>query len=209
MTTTSSATSSAAASREPTPTEALASLPEGEKPKISPAERWLKIREKACLRAQKHGFVGGNLSDDWSKAEKEVDAKYDTDPDGESLTAPEQTASQIKCILDRFGLGDIGVDALLKKHKEGMERLAALNHTLIGGTADLASRQTALAQDALYEAMNALQSVAHGKLSKDEISKQAALSAKIMGNALSHLKAIAGAVTGTAKNRDKDKSPKS
>jgi hypothetical protein len=180
------------------------SAPEGEKPKISPAERWLKIREKACIRAQQRGFVGGNPVDDWSDAEKEVDAKYDTDPDGASLTTPEQITSQIKCILTRYGLGHLGVDALLEKHRQGMEKLAALDHTLIGGTADLASRQTALAQDALHEAVNTLKSAVRGKLDTEAMTKQAALSVQVMENALSHLKAVTDAVTGLARGAKKD-----
>lgn len=204
MSTVSSASGSQAASRKLPPNPVPASGLEGEKPKISPAERWLKIREKACIRAQQRGFVGGDPVNDWSDAEKEVDAKYDTDPEGASLTAPEQIASQIKCIFTRFGLGDLGVDALLEKHRQGMERLAALDHTLIGGTAELASRQTALAQDALHEAVNTLKSAVHGKLDTEAMNKQAALSVQVMENALSHLRAVTDAVTGLARGAKKD-----
>ena len=204
MSTASSASASQAASRKPTLNPAPASAPEREKPRISPAERWLKIREKAYIRAQKRGFVGGNPFNDWLEAEKEVDAKYDTDPDGASLSTPKQITSQIKCILTRYGLGDLGVDALLEKHRQGMERLAALDQTLIGGTAELASRQTALAQDALHEAMNTLKSAVHGKLDTEAMTKQAALSVQVMENALSHLKAVTEAVTGLARGTNKD-----
>ena len=82
MTTASRASSSETGSGKSTPAEA-ASISSGDgKQTISPAERWLKIREKACIRAQKRGFVGGNPFNDWSDAEKEIDAKYDTDADG-------------------------------------------------------------------------------------------------------------------------------
>jgi len=209
MTTASNASNNVAASQEPAPAEALTSIPEGAKPKISPAERWLKIREKACLRAQKRGFVGGNPFTDWSEAEKEIDAKYDTDPNGASLSAPEQIRSQINCILTRYGLDDLGVDAFLEQHQQAMEKLTAFDHTLIGGTAELASRQTALAQDALHEVATTLQSVAQGKLSMDALTTQTELSMKAMENALSHFRAVAEAITGMAQGGKKDNSSES
>lgn len=203
MMATNTAPGSAAITREPTPAEALASVSDGAKPKISPAERWLKIREIACLLAQKRGFVGGNPYEDWAAAEKEVDAKYNIDPDGSSLTAPEQVSAQMKCILKRFGLGDLGVDALLERHQQAMTRLAEIDRTLVEGTADLASKQTALAQDALHEAVNLLQSVSHGQLGADAMAKQANLSMQMMQNALSHLQAVTEAVTGISSRSKK------
>lgn len=204
MTTASSASKSAAISREPTPSEALASAHGRKKPKLSPAERWLKIREKACLLSQKRGFVGGNPWSDWKQAEEEVDAKYDTDPEGDSLSAPEQISSQINCILKRYGLDDLGVDALLERHQQAMERLATLDHTLIEGTAELAAQQSALAHESLREAVNLIQSMAQGKLSTDAMTKQANLSMQIMHNALAHLRAVTEAATGIAQQTKKD-----
>ena len=209
MSTASSASRSAAISREPTPAEALASAQADEKPKISPAERWLKIREKACLLSQKHGFVGGNPLTDWKQAEAEVDAKYDTDPDGDSVSAPEQISSQINCILKRYGLDHLGVDSLLERHHQAMERLAAFDQKMIDQTAELAAEQSALAQEAVHEAVNLIQSMAHGKLSTDAMAKQANLSMQFMHNALSHLRAVTEAATGIPQKTNKDSSAKS
>jgi hypothetical protein len=212
MTTATSASDGGATSREPTPAAALASAPGpgGEKQKISPAERWLKIREAACLRVQKRGFVGGNPFADWSEAEKEIDARYETDPEGgSSVMPPEQIAAQIKCILKAHGLGNLGIDSLLEKHQERMKKLAALDRTLIEDTTDLARRQTALAQDALHEAMSTLQSLAQGKLSSEALSKQASLSIQVMENALSHLKAMTKAVAAIAAGDKTESSRKS
>jgi len=206
MMATNTASGNAAAARKPAPNGALAGMNDGTKQKISPAERWLKIREKACLRAQKRGFVGGNPFEDWASAEKEVDAKYETDPDGASLTAPEQISAQFQCILKRYGLADLGVDALLERHQKAMKRLANFDHTLLDGTAELASKQTALAQDALHEAVHLLQSVSHGQLGTDAMAKQANLSMQMMHNAMSHLRALTEAVTGISTGGDKDKS---
>ncbi|MCG6861337.1 MAG: phasin family protein [Chromatiaceae bacterium] len=103
-------------------------------------------------------------------------------------------------------MGDLSVDALLEKHRKGMERLAAIDRTLIGGTADLASRQTALAQDALHEAASTLQSLAQGKFRTDALTKQAELSMRAIENALSHLRAVTEAVTGIAPEAKKDSS---
>ena len=77
MTTESKASSSNKAAQENTPAEA--SSTSTEQKIITPAERWLLIREKAQIRAQKRGFVGGNPFEDWLEAEEEIDAKYDTD----------------------------------------------------------------------------------------------------------------------------------
>ncbi|MCG6861338.1 MAG: hypothetical protein LJE70_08685 [Chromatiaceae bacterium] len=76
MTTASSAPSSETGRVQSTPPEAAPGSSGEGKPTISPAERWLKIREKACLRVQKRAFVGGDPFRDWKEAEKAVDAMY-------------------------------------------------------------------------------------------------------------------------------------
>ena len=41
---------------------------------VSPEERWHMIAVAAYLRAEKRGFTGGSEIDDWTEAEKEIDA---------------------------------------------------------------------------------------------------------------------------------------
>jgi len=210
MTRESTASSTESTPRQAAPTSASSESPESEKPKISPAERWLLIRKNAYLRAQKRGFMGGNPFEDWVNAEQEIDSKYATDHGGMiSLADPAVIADQVKSVLSAYGLGHLSVDTLLKRHSECMEELAGFNKTVIESTSKLAQRQTSLAQDALSEAVNTLQSVAQGKVSTDGVAKQAALSMKAMENAMSHLTALAEAMTGVAQSKSKDDPPRS
>lgn len=168
---------------------------------ISPAARWLKIRENAYTRAQRRGFVGGNPFKDWLDAEEEVDATYATDYRSViSLTDPQEMAEQIKSVLAGYGLGHLSVDALLHKHRASMAQLASFNEALVNSTTELAKVQTALVQDALSEAAKTLQSVARGGLGTEGVAKQAELSIKAVENTLSLIKSLTEAVTGRAPN---------
>jgi hypothetical protein len=179
------------------PPGASSTSPGGKKETISPAERWLLIRANAYVRAQKRGFVGGNPYEDWLEAEEEIDAEYETDFRGVfSLTEPAGITEQVKGVFAVYGLDHLSVDALLYKHREGMEKLAAFNRTLIDSTSELANQQTGLVQDAVTEAVKTLQSVAQGRVNADVVTKQAELSMKAIDNALSHVKALTESVTG-------------
>lgn len=171
--------------------------PAGKKPTISPAKRWLLIRENAYARAQRRGFVGGNPFEDWLAAEREVDREHATDFQAVfSLTDTTEIAEQFKGIFAAYGLGHLSVDAFLDEHAEGMKRLAAFNRTLFDGTSELASQQSALFKDAVGEAVRTLQSFAQGRVSTEGVAKQAELSTKAIENALSHLRALTESVTG-------------
>jgi phasin family protein len=175
----------------------MSSLAGNEKQIISPAERWLLIRENAYVRTQKRGFVGGNPFKDWLEAEEEIDAKYATDfRCAVSPADPAKTTEQVKSLFAVYGLGDLSVDALLKKHQDGMERLGAFNRTLIDGTSELAKQQASLVQDSLAEAVKTLQSVSQGNMSADGVARQAELSMKAVENALSHVRRLTEAMAG-------------
>ncbi len=198
MTTESKASRSEKAARETTPAETSPSSPRGKKQTISPAERWLLIRDNARVRAQKRGFVGGNPFDDWLEAEEEIDAEYETDFRGVfSLTDAEQITEQFKSVFAVYGLDHLSVEALLDKHRDGMEKLAAFNRKLVNSTSELASQQTSLVQDAVREGVKTLQSVAEGQVSTDGVARQADLSMKAIENALSHVKALTKSVAET------------
>jgi len=159
------------------------------------------------LRAQKRGFVGGNPFKDWLDAEEEVDARYTTDFRSVfSLSDPAEVTNQIKGLLAGYGLGRLSVDTLLRNHQEGMEKLAAIDAALVDSSLGLASEQTALVQDALSEAAKTLQSVAQGRLDTDGVVKQAELSIKAVENALSLVKSLTEAVTGSSPGGEKNHS---
>lgn len=180
----------------------------GENQTISPVKRWLLIRESAYLRAQKRGFVGGNPLEDWTEAEEEIDAQYKTNFQSVfSLTDPAEITEQFKSVLAVYGLDHLSVDAFLKKHRDGMSKLAAFNRELIDSTSKLAGQQTTVVQNALTEAANSLQAVAKGKVNMDGVTKQADLAIDALENALSHFKALTESVVGmssTTRQKRKD-----
>jgi hypothetical protein len=215
MTTEGKAPSSEKGAQKMTPAKAPSTSPGGKKQTISPAERWLLVRANAYVRAQKRGFVGGNPFEEWLQAEEEIDTQYTTDFRGVfTLTDSSEITEQVKSVLAVYGLGHLSVDALLDKHRDGMEKLAAFNRELIDSTSELANQQTALVQNAVREGVKTLQSVAQGRVSTEGVAKQADLSMKAIENALSHVKALTESVAGTplmccvyplvARRRDRD-----
>lgn len=206
MITESTSSSNDTSTRPSTPAGSASVSTENEKPTISPAERWLLVRENAYARAQKRCFMGGNPFEDWKLAEQEIDSRYTTDFRGEkSLADPAEIAKQVKNVLSGKGLGNISVDSLLRQHNECMDKLAAFNRTVIESTSGLAQEQTSLAQESLSEAVKTLQSVAQGKFGADGMAKQAELSMKAVENAMSHIRTLAEAMTGMATGGKKEK----
>ncbi len=164
---------------------------DGEKQTISPGERWLLITEKAYNRVQRRGFVGGDPFEDWSEAEREVDAKYETEfPCVLAQTDAEMLTEQLKRVFGGYGLGHLSLDAILERHREGLERMAEHHRKLFDSTSKLATQQTALFQDAVSDAMDTLQSFAQGNVSKDGFARQAEMSAQAIENVLSYFKTL-------------------
>lgn len=189
MTTENEASSSDKAARKGTPANASSTSHGGQKQSISPAERWLLVRENAYTRIQKRGFVGGNPLEDWLKAEEEIDDKYVTDFRGVfSLTDPAEITEQLRSVFAVYGLGHLSVESLLNAHRDGMEKLAAFNRKLMDSTSELANQQTAMVQGAVREGMKTLQYVGQGRVTTDWVAKHAELSLKTIENALSHVK---------------------
>jgi hypothetical protein len=198
MTTQSTGLNSEKTAKNATPGEASRTSPGGKKQTISPAERSLLIRANAYVRAQKHGFVGGNPLQDWLEAENEIDAEYDTDFRGVfSLTDASQITEQFKSVFAVYGLDHLSVDALLNRHRDCLEKLAAFNRNLISSTSELATQQTTLVQDAVRKGMKTLQSVSQGKVNTEGVTKQTDLSLQAIENALSHVNALTESVIRT------------
>jgi phasin family protein len=181
-------------------------LPAGESRKIiSPGERWLLITEKAYTRVQRRGFVGGDPFDDWREAEREVDARYRIDAGGVfERTEAEALAEQVRNIFGGFGLGHLGLDTILDKHRENLELLAEHNRKLMDSTSELASRQTELFQDAVNEAMETMHSFSQGRVSQDAVARQAELSVRAIENVLTYFKALTDTVTDVSPVRRQD-----
>lgn len=49
------------------------STTQNKKASASPEQRYQMIAEAAYFRAEKRGFLGGNVEQDWLEAEKEID----------------------------------------------------------------------------------------------------------------------------------------
>jgi hypothetical protein len=114
-----------------------------------------------------------------------------------SLTDAAQITEQFKSVFAVYGLYHLSVEALLNRHRDCLEKLAAFNRNLISSTSELATQQTTLVQDAVREGMKTLQSVAQGKVNTEGVTKQADLSMKAIENALSHVNALTESVTST------------
>jgi len=195
MTTKTKASSTATAAPNSASANDSATSAEEDKRRISPAERWLLITENVHARAQRRGFVGGDPCQDLLEAEREIDATYDTDFEGVfTLTDPKEIAEQFKSVFAGYGFGHSGLDGLLAKHRDGLEKLAASNSKVISSTSELATKQTALLQDVAAEAVKTLQSAATGRLNTDGVARQAELSTQAMENALSLFQALTDSV---------------
>ena len=176
---------------------------------VSPGERWVLIAEKAYSRAQRRGFVGGDPINDWWEAEREVDARYHTVLRGVfTKTDAEKMHEYVRSAFGGFGLGYLGLDALLDKHREGFERLAEHNRKLFDSTTELANQQAALFQEAVDGATQSLQSFAQGKISTDVFARQADLSMRAIENVLSHLRTLAASVSDTSPPENKSNGEK-
>ena len=183
-------------SSEKSAREGVSSSLDGSRQPISPAERWLLITEKAYHRIQRRGFVGGDPMEDWSEAEREVDAFYDTDTRHVFVQADaKKLTEQVKNTFGGYGLGHLSLDTILEKHRQGLERLAEHNRRLIDNTSELAVQQTALFQDAVSESLETLRLFAQGKVSTDGFEKQAEMSTRAMENVLSYFKDLTQSVT--------------
>ena len=180
-------------------------LPTRDRQTISPGERWLLITERAYTRVQRRGFVGGDPIDDWLEAEQEVDARYQMEAGGIfEETDAEALTEQVRNIFGGFGLGHLGLDAILGKHRDSLELLAEQNRNLMHSTSELASRQAELFQGAVSEAMEAMQSFSQGKVSTDAVARQAELSVQAIENVLSYFKALTDSATDTPSVRKQD-----
>ena len=152
---------------------------------ITPAERWALICENVYSRAQKRGFVGGNPLQDLADAEQEIDAAHETDFNCVfSLTSTAEITEQLKSLFAGYGFDQEDLEHLLDGHREGLEKLAAMNRELLHGTSALVVKQTQLLKDVVNESVKTLQSFTHGRLRPEGVFNIAELSMQAFDNAL-------------------------
>ena len=63
-------------------------------PPVSPEERYRMIAEAAYFRAEKRGFVGGDIAQDWVQAEAEIDRILQAREKGQGMTPTTQEIEQ-------------------------------------------------------------------------------------------------------------------
>jgi len=96
-------------------------------PPVTPEERYRMIEEAAYYRAEKRGFLGGDMAEDWSRAEAEIDQMLKAQgslptstPEGIEqqvqhalATDPTAIAGQVRAItLDALTRGGLDAEAL-------------------------------------------------------------------------------------------------
>jgi len=97
------------------------------RPPVSAEERYRMIAEAAYFRAEKRGFLGGNVAEDWLQAEAEIDRmlkeqgrlpsmtpeEIEQRVQGALSTDPAAIAAQVRAItLDALTRGHLDTDAL-------------------------------------------------------------------------------------------------
>jgi hypothetical protein len=167
------------------------------KRKISPTERWLLISKNVYARAQKRGFVGGDLAEDLTEAARDIDKRYSTDVQGLlKLTDPVEMVEQFRNLFAGYGFGRVGLDRLLQINRGALEKLAATNRLLLGGGKRGGGSKPL--QDAAEEAIRALQSFSRGFKRTGVEAVRDERPAQAIGSVLSQLKALADTATGLA-----------
>lgn len=120
---------------------------------ITPEQRWMMIREAAYYRAEKRGFVGDNLAEDWAAAEADIDANYtvdltDTMERGDPITMVEE-------LQKGFGgprFAGVNIAAALESQREDLEALALMNKNALQGARLLIIRQAEILHKTLLDA---------------------------------------------------------
>jgi hypothetical protein len=150
------------------------------------------ISRKIQARAQRRGFVGGDPLEDFAEAIAEVDDEYVTDVRGLlSLTDPTEMMEQFQSLFAGYGLGKQGLERLLALNRDALEQLAVSNRELVSrGTAG-AVRGSVLLRNATEDAIQTLQSLAHGATRIEERLHLPTMPTRAFSNMLSRLAGLA------------------
>jgi len=72
-----------------------------QKPPVTAEERYRMIAEAAYFRAEKRGFVGGDIAEDWIQAEAEIDRSLHVLEKGQGLTpTTKEIEQQVQAVLE-------------------------------------------------------------------------------------------------------------
>lgn len=192
MTATHNSTAGKQASSRPPAVPVAPTLPKSHpKRRISAHERWVLISRNVYARAQRRGFVGGDLREDLAEATREVDRRYETDVKGLlSLTDPGDMVVQFKELFASFGLRRRAIDRLLELNSDALEKLARTNQKLIDTPPPYTPDQLLRLQEAAGEVIVSLQSFTRS-LSADEISYRLDAPIRTVQTLLSGLRKLA------------------
>ncbi|MGZ0080535.1 DUF2934 domain-containing protein [Methylomonas sp. ZR1] len=70
------------------------------RPLVTPEERYRMIAEAAYYRAEKHGFAGGDMAEDWREAEAEIDCLLQQTNQGNSILPNHEIPQQVQTALE-------------------------------------------------------------------------------------------------------------
>ncbi len=95
-----------------------------EKTEVTPKQRYQMIAEAAYLRAEKRGFIGGDVTDDWLKAEAEIDRilQPPSKTDGEEMTTKQAFLQKLEMQLKEW---DARFEELKGKAKKAKAEIRA------------------------------------------------------------------------------------
>lgn len=166
-----------------------------EKKRVTPEQRWRMIEEAAYYRAEKRGFLGNHLADDWVTAEAEIDEHYEVDL---AQTLRESDASKlIEQLAKAFSgrhLGGIHLGEILNAQRRNLEALAVANQQALEGANLLLIRQAEILQRVLHEAADSINALAASRGASDLIKTQEAILQTAREHALSQMHEIAAVI---------------
>nr|VFJ55387.1 MAG: phasin family protein [Candidatus Kentron sp. DK] len=168
-----------------------------EKKTISPMDRWKMVAEAAYYRAQKRGFIGGNPMDDWTKAEREIDAKYAVDYRKimvalDSSEVMEQLIGILGEILRQPNL-DLG--GILEDQRKNIEALTDANKVIFDNARGIIERQVGMFRETMEQTVSLMDNTLQTKSTRDMAGQQAELVRLGMEKSLASMRDITESIT--------------
>lgn len=162
------------------------------KKRVTPEQRWRMIEEAAYYRAEKRGFVGEQLADDWTAAEAEIDHHYEVDLSQTMQESdPGRLVEQLAKAFSGPRFGGIDVGEVLKAQRKNIEALTVANQQALKGARLLLVRQAELLQDVLQDAADSIKALAESNRPTELIEKQDAILQSARTRALAQMREMA------------------
>lgn len=153
------------------------------RPPVSAEERYRMIAEAAYFRAEKRGFLGGNVAEDWLQAEAEIDRmlkeqgrlpsmtpeEIEQRVQGALSTDPAAIAAQVRAIT----LDALTLDALTRGHLD-TDALKRVTAAVVKGAREGAAPLGEPGGQALKEAMRGLDEALAGAAEAAQLAIQEA-----------------------------------